>query len=159
MKQHQTGLHYTGFTAGSFDLLHEGHVAMLQEAKERCDYLIVFLQTDPSIDRPEKNKPIMSIGARLQMLRSIRYVDEVWQYSTEERLQYMIKELIDTGRSLVRIIGADWKGKDFTGKILCEQNGVAIYYNSRDHGMSTTVRRREVFEAELLKYLDEEDVG
>ena len=123
-----------GFTCSSFDLLHSGHILMLQEAKSVCDYLIVGLQTDPSTDRATKRKPIQSLEERKIQLEAVKYVDKVEIYSTEEDLMSLIKEIyID-----VRIIGEDYLGKDFTGKEYCENKGIDIYYNSRKHDYSTT---------------------
>lgn len=160
-----------GFTAGALDLLHEGHMKMLEEAREECDYLIVFLQSDPSIDRPEKNKPVMSLDARITMLQGISYVNAIHIYHTEKGLLDLMKDLIGFrdnqvslkefgGRNIIanrltRIIGADWEGRDYTGKQLCEAHKVHVYFNSRDHGMSTSRRRQEVFVSELKREIDE----
>ena len=132
-----------GFTCGAFDLLHAGHAMMLKEAREQCDFLIVAVQTDPSIDRPEKNKPVQSYEERLTMVQSIKYVDEVRTYATESQLVNLLKSINPD----VRIVGADWKGKDFTGHEL----GIKVYFNSRDHGWSTSNLRERVFKAELSK--------
>ena len=129
-----------GFTASSFDLLHAGHVAMLAEAKQNCDYLIVGLQNDPSVDRPEKNKPIQSIFERQLQITACRFVDEVVVYNTEDDVLDILKTLpID-----VRIIGSDYIDKDFTGKQYCVDNKVDIVYNSRDHSFSTSGLRDRV---------------
>lgn len=126
-----------GFTASSFDLLHAGHVAMLEEAKQQCDWLIAGLQTDPTIDRPEKNKPIQTITERYIQLRACKFVDEIYVYATEADLLDLLAILpID-----VRIIGADYKGKDFTGKRYCDENDIEIYYNRRSHKLSTSELR------------------
>ena len=123
-----------GFTCSAFDLLHAGHVLMLQEAKSVCDYLIVGLQTDPSLDRANKRKPVQSLEERKIQLEAIKYVDRIAIYSTEDDLMYLLKGMkID-----VRIVGEDYIGKDFTGKEYCENNGIDIYYNSRKHDYSTT---------------------
>ena len=133
----------TGFTCGTFDLLHAGHALMLEECKEHCDYLIVGLQRDPSIDRTDKNKPIQSYDERNIMLKSIKWVDEVVYYDTEDDLLNHLRTLaID-----VRIIGADWKGKAFTGHELV----IPVVFNSRDHGYSTTSLRERIFSAEAQK--------
>ena len=120
-----------GFTAGCFDLLHAGHCMMLREAREACDHLTVFLQTDPSIDRPDtKAKPTQSLPERLVQLEAIRWVDDVKIYQTEQELiEWLTLESYD-----VRIIGADYKGKSFTGDDLSHE----VVYNSRDHKFSTT---------------------
>ena len=132
-----------GFTCGAFDLLHAGHALMLKECKEHCDYLIVGLQRDPNIDRPEKNKPVQSYEERDIMLKSIRWVDEVVYYDTEDHLYEMLKEIdID-----VRIIGADWKGKEYTGHDL----PINVVFNSRDHGYSTSSLRERVYNSERSK--------
>tara|TARA_E500000331_G_C17256325_1_gene713230 strand:+ start:1732 stop:2154 length:423 start_codon:yes stop_codon:yes gene_type:complete len=133
----------TGFTCGAFDMLHAGHALMLKECKDHCDYLIVGLQRDPNIDRPDKNKPVQSYDERDIMLKSIRWVDEVVYYDTEDDLSDLLRILsID-----VRIIGADWKGKEFTGHEL----GIPVVFNSRDHGYSTSDLRHRVFIAESSK--------
>ena len=132
-----------GFTCGAFDILHAGHALMLKECKQHCDYLIVGLQRDPSIDRPKKNKPVQSYEERDIMLRSIRWVDEVVYYDTED-------DLLDLLRNLdinIRIIGADWKGKKYTGWEL----GIPVTFNTRDHGYSSSSLRKRVCEAEALK--------
>ena len=132
-----------GFTCGAFDLLHAGHVLMLQEAKEQCDHLIVGVQSDPSLDRLHKNKPIQFYEERLTMVKAIKYVDEVVLYDTEEDLVNLLK-MIEPD---VRIIGADWKGKEFTGHDL----DIEIYFNSRDHNYSTTDLRKRVYDSEKCK--------
>jgi glycerol-3-phosphate cytidylyltransferase len=132
-----------GFTCGSFDLLHAGHVLMLEEARRECDHLIVGVQVDPTLDRPEKNKPIQSLQERITVLRGIRWVDEIRTYSTEEELYNMLETMVPD----VRILGADWKGKQYTGYDL----GHKVFFNSRDHGWSSSDLRRRVYEAELSK--------
>ena len=123
-----------GFTASSFDLLHAGHILMLEEAKTVCDHLIVALHTDPSIDRPEKRKPIQSVVERQIQLKAVKYVDEVVVYETEEDLMNLLKTLpID-----IRIVGEDYVGKNFTGFEYCANNDIEIYYNSRRHNYSST---------------------
>jgi glycerol-3-phosphate cytidylyltransferase len=123
-----------GFTCSAFDLLHAGHILMLQEAKSVCDYLIVGLQTDPSIDRSTKRSPVQTLEERKIQLEAVKYVDRIVVYSTEEDLMYLLREMpID-----VRIVGEDYVGKDFTGKQYCEEKGIDIYYNSRKHDYSTT---------------------
>lgn len=128
-----------GFTAGAFDLLHAGHYMMFKEAKEQCDHLTVFLQSDPSIDRPLKNKPIESVEERMIKLEACKYVDDIIVYDTEADLLRLVKEF---GWD-VRIIGADHKGKPFTG----DELPIKVYFNSRDHTYSTTDLRRRVKEA------------
>lgn len=135
-----------GFTAGAFDLCHAGHMLVFKECRQVCDYLIVGLQTDPSLDRPgEKNKPVMSVEERKIILESVKYIDEVVVYEKEADLYNLLKENklgID-----IRIIGADWKGKPFTGHDL----PIEVYFNTRDHGFSTTELRRRVYEQEKAK--------
>jgi glycerol-3-phosphate cytidylyltransferase len=129
-----------GITCGCFDLLHAGHATMLAEAKQHCDYLIVALQDDPSVDRPEKNKPIQSIFERQLQLSAIRFVDDIVVYNTESDLLDVLKSLpID-----VRIIGSDYVEQDFTGKQYCVDNDIDIVYNSRDHSFSTSDLRKRV---------------
>lgn len=130
-----------GFTCGSFDLLHAGHALMLQEAKSHCDFLVVGLQSDPTIDRPEKNKPVMTLEERLTMLTSIKWVDDVCIYNTETELVSLLKTL----KPDVRIIGADWKGKQFTGFEL----PIRVVFNTRDHSYSTSSLRERVMSAEI----------
>ena len=131
-----------GVTVGAFDLCHAGHMLVFKEAKTVCDYLIVGLHSDPSIDRPEKHKPIMSLDERKIILESVRYIDELFIYDTEKQLYDILKE--NKYGFDVRIIGADWKGKEYTGHDL----PIEMYFNSRDHGFSTTELRRRIYEAE-----------
>jgi len=133
-----------GFTCSTFDLFHAGHIMMLKEAKQHCDYLIVGLQTDPTIDRPgTKNKPVQSLFERYAQLSACRYVDEIVPYQTE-------KELIDILKSYsidVRIIGEEYRDKPFTGHEL----PIHVHYNSRQHSFSTTELRQRVADAEKKK--------
>jgi glycerol-3-phosphate cytidylyltransferase len=129
----------TGFTCSCFDLFHAGHIMMLKEAKAQCDYLIVGLQTDPTIDRPTKNKPIQSIFERFVQLNSCVYVDEVVVYATEKDLM----DILLTYSIDVRIVGDEYKDKNFTGKEL----DIPIYYNARKHSFSTTELRERVTNA------------
>lgn len=130
-----------GITFSAWDLLHAGHIAMLAEAKNHCDYLIAGLQTDPSIDRPTiKNKPIQSIVERQIQLAACRYVDEVVIYTTEQDLIDLLLILpVDC-----RIIGIEYKDKDFTGKNECKQRGIDIIYNQRDHSFSSSSLRKRI---------------
>ena len=134
-----------GITFSTFDLLHAGHIAMLSEAKNHCDYLICGLQTDPTIDRPEtKNKPIQSIVERQIQLAACRYVDEVVVYSTEQDLIDLLLILpVDT-----RILGVEYADKDFTGKSECVLRGIEIVYNGRDHSFSSSSLRKRVAESQ-----------
>ena len=126
-----------GFTCSCFDLLHPGHVLMLEEARENCDILVVGLQVDPTLDRPEKNKPIQSITERHIMLRSIKFVDSIFMYSTEADLV----ELLRIVRPSIRFLGDDYRNKDYTGMDL----GIPVHYIARQHTMSTTSLRGRVF--------------
>jgi glycerol-3-phosphate cytidylyltransferase len=134
----------TGFTCSTFDLFHAGHIMMLKEAKKHCDYLIVGLQTDPTIDRPDtKNKPIQSLFERFVQLSACKYVDEIVPYSTEKELMdILLSYPID-----VRIIGEEYKDKHFTGREL----DIEMYYNSRKHSFSSTNLRMRVFDSENKK--------
>ena len=134
-----------GITFSTFDLLHAGHIAMLSEAKNHCDYLICGLQTDPTIDRPDsKNPPVQSIVERQIQLAATRYVDEVVIYQTEEDLRDLLLVLpIDA-----RIIGVEYQDKEFSGKDICEQRGIEVIYNSRDHSFSSSSLRKRVASAQ-----------
>ena len=133
-----------GFTCRTFDLLHAGHITMLEEAKHHCDYLIVGLQNDPTEDRPEKNKPVQSIVERQIQLAAVKYVDEIVIYNTEQDLVDLLLTLpID-----VRVLGDEYKNKDFTGKDIAKQRGCKIIYNGRDHSFSSTSLRKRVRDAE-----------
>ena len=130
-----------GFTCSTFDLLHAGHILMLAEAKSVCDYLIVGLQLDPSIDRPDtKNSPVQSIVERHVQLSAVKYVDEIIVYQTEKDLEDLLMFLPIT----IRIIGEEYENKNFTGKNICEQRNIKIYYNQRKHSFSTTELRNRV---------------
>ena len=131
-----------GFTCSSFDLLHAGHVDMLRNARAQCDWLVVGLQTDPTIDRPEKNKPVQNVSERYIQLEAIKYVDEIIPYATEAELLNLIKMVNPD----IRIIGEEYREKEFTGKDFCENNGVFMYYNTRMHDYSTSDLRRRVVE-------------
>ena len=136
-----------GITFSTFDLFHAGHVKMIEEAKRQCDYLIVGLQLDPSLERPEKNSPSQSIIERYIQLRGSKHIDEVVPYVTEQDLEDILRSFkID-----VRIIGEEYRDKDFTGKDYCESKGIELYYNSRDHRFSSSSLRNQVKNAELKK--------
>tara|TARA_A100001011_G_C14118687_1_gene760267 strand:- start:28 stop:453 length:426 start_codon:yes stop_codon:yes gene_type:complete len=125
----------TGITASSFDLLHAGHILMLREAKTQCDHLICALQVDPTKDRPEKNKPIQTYMERYIQLEAVKYVDEIIPYETEEELLALLRHLpVD-----IRVIGEDYKDKEFTGK-----DDVPVYYNKRQHEFSTSGLRDRI---------------
>jgi len=137
-----------GITFSTFDMLHAGHIAMLSEAKNHCDYLIAGLQTDPTIDRPDtKNKPIQSIVERQIQLSACRYVDEVVVYSTEQDLRDLLLILPVN----VRILGVEYLGTDFSGLSECEKRGIEIIFNGRDHSFSSSSLRKRVVEAEKNK--------
>ena len=134
-----------GLLVSSFDLLHAGHMLILKDAKEQCDWLIVGLHTDPTLDRPEKNKPILSVEERKIMIEGIKYIDDYFTYDTEQDLHDFIKVLnID-----VLILGSDWKDKEYNGKDL----NIPVYFHDRSvHNYSTTNLRKRVWEAENEKY-------
>jgi glycerol-3-phosphate cytidylyltransferase len=139
-----------GITFSTFDMLHAGHIAMLAEAKNHCDYLIAGLQTDPTIDRPDtKNKPVQSIVERQIQLAACRYVDEVVVYQTEQDLIDILLTLpID-----VRILGVEYENKNFTGRNEGTQKGIEHIFNSRDHSFSSSSLRKRVVQAETEKHL------
>ena len=133
-----------GFTASQFDMLHAGHIAMLSEAKNHCDYLIAGLQNNASWDRPEKNAPIQSIVERQIQLAATRYVDEIVVYNTEKDLEDILLTLpID-----VRILGVEYRDREFTGKDICDKRNIKLIFNSRDHSFSSSSLRKRVAEAE-----------
>ena len=137
-----------GFTASTFDLFHAGHVTMLEEAKRICDYLIVGIQTDPTVDRPDtKNRPIQSIVERQLQVKACKHVDEVIVYTTEKDLEDLLKTLPIN----VRILGIEYKDKMFTGKDVCLSRDIDFYFNTRDHSFSSTDLRKRVYEAEKGK--------
>ena len=142
-----------GITFSTFDMLHAGHIAMLSESKNHCDYLICGLQTDPTIDRPDtKNKPVQSIVERQIQLAACRYVDEVVVYQTEQDLVDLLLILpVD-----VRILGVEYKDKDYTGRKECAIRGIEIVFNGRDHSFSSSSLRRRVVEAETFKALKQQ---
>ena len=139
----------TGITFSTFDLLHAGHVKMLEEAKLHCDFLIVGLQIDPTIDRPSKNKPTQSVVERYIQLKACRFVDEIVPYATEQDLEDILKSF----RIDVRIVGDEYKNRDFTGRSYCEDKDIELYFNSRNHRFSSSGLRQEVYQKELLKVL------
>jgi glycerol-3-phosphate cytidylyltransferase len=140
-----------GFTCSTFDLFHAGHIIMLKESKQQCDYLIVGLQTDPTIDRPrEKNKPVQSIFERYVQLQACKFIDEIVVYATE-------KDLIDILLSYpinVRILGDEYETRNFTGRAECIERGIKFYFNKREHTFSTTELRQRVVEAEAEKAIN-----
>ena len=139
-----------GFTCSTFDLLHAGHILMLAECKQVCDYLIVGVQSDPSIDRAgTKNKPVQSIVERYVQLSAVKFVDEIIVYNTEKDLEDMLMFLPIS----VRIIGEEYKDKDFTGKEICEDRNIKIWFNSRTHRFSSSELRQRTYQSELGKNL------
>ena len=139
-----------GITFSTFDMLHAGHIAMLSEAKNHCDYLICGLQTDPTIDRPDtKNKPVQSIVERQIQLAACRYVDEVVVYQTEQDLVDLLLILpLD-----VRILGVEYQDKEFSGQHECYDRGIELVFNGRDHSFSSSGLRSRVVAAESQKLL------
>ena len=139
-----------GFTCSTFDLLHAGHILMLAECKQICDYLIVGVQSDPTIDRRDtKNKPVQSIVERYVQLSAVKFVDEIIVYNTEKDLEDMLMFLPIN----VRIIGEEYKDKDFTGKQICEDRGIKIWFNSRSHRFSSSELRQRTYQSEMAKSL------
>ena len=131
-----------GFTASTFDLLHAGHVQMLREAKDQCDYLICGLQIDPTVDRKEKNFPIQTIVERYIQLKSIKYVNEIIPNTTEKDLE----DILQMYTIHVRILGQEYKNISFTGKDICKDRNINIYFNKRDHRFSSSELRNRVKE-------------
>ena len=138
------GNKHIGFTCSTFDLLHAGHIAMLREAKEHCDYLIVGLQTDPTIDRPDsKNPPVQTLVERYTQLKAVGYVDEIIPYQTERDL----KDILEMYHINVRVLGEEYREEDFTGKDICRKRGIELHFNKREHRFSTTDLRKRVTDA------------
>ena len=143
-----------GFTCSTFDLLHAGHILMLAECKQVCDYLIVGVQSDPTIDRPGvKNKPVQSIVERYVQLSAVKFVDEIIVYNTEKDLEDMLMFLPIS----VRIIGEEYKDKDFTGKQICEDRGIKVWFNSRSHRFSSSELRQRTYQSEMNKQVSKKD--
>jgi len=143
-----------GFTCSTFDLLHAGHILMLAECKQICDYLIVGVQSDPTVDRPStKNKPVQSIVERYVQLSAVKFVDEIIVYNTEKDLEDMLMFLPIS----VRIIGEEYKDKDFTGKQICEDRGIKIWFNSRSHRFSSSELRQRTYQSEMNKQSGKKD--
>ena len=139
-----------GITFSAFDLLHAGHIKMLEDAKRQCDYLICGLQTDPTLDRPEKNRPVQTVVESYIQLKACSYVDEVVPYATEQDLEDILRSFkID-----VRILGEEYKDKNFTGRTYCEEKGIELYYNTRDHRFSSSGLRKEVADKEIKKLVE-----
>ena len=129
-----------GFTCSTFDLLHAGHIQMLREAKSQCDYLMCGLQIDPNVDRPEKNKPIQTVVERYTQLKAVRYVDEIIPYSTERDLM----DILELYTIHIRILGEEYRHKEFTGKDICQERDIELYFNNRAHRFSSTTLRHAV---------------
>lgn len=136
-----------GFTASTFDLLHAGHVQMLREAKEQCNYLICGLQFDPSVDRPEKNPPVQTVVERYTQLKAVSYVDEIIPYGSEKDLE----DILSMYQIDVKIMGEEYREQDFTGKDICKKRGIQLYFNKRDHRFSSSDLRKRVAEREKSK--------
>lgn len=129
-----------GITFGAFDLCHAGHVLMFEECALNCDYLIVGLQCDPSLERDTKNKPVQSMYERYAQLKALKYVDEIIPYVYEkEIIEILLSRKID-----VRFVGSDYVNKDFTGKNVCFERNIEVHYNNRDHNFSTSELRSRI---------------
>ena len=138
-----------GFNCSSFDLLHAGHVTMLKMEKELCDYLIVALQIDPTVDRPgSKNKPVQSAYERYVQLQACKYVDEILIYETE----FDLLQLLQTQTIHIRFLSEEYLNRDFTGKQYCMNNGIELHYHKRKHSYSSTDLRERVYELEKQKH-------
>lgn len=130
-----------GFTCSTFDLLHVGHIQLLRHSKDQCDYLIVGLQTDPTIDRPDtKNKPVQTLVERYTQLKVVRYVDEIIPYQTEKDLE----DILSLYNLDIQILGEEYREKDFTGKDIGRKRGIEFYFNERSHRFSSSELRQRV---------------
>ena len=129
-----------GLTASTFDLLHAGHIEMLREAKSQCDYLICALQIDPSVDRPRKNKPAQTIVERYTQLQAVRFVDEIIPYLHETDLE----DILNMRKINVRVLGEEYRDKEFTGRDICKKRDVELYFNKRDHRFSSSDLRKRI---------------
>ena len=136
-----------GLTASTFDLLHAGHIEMLREAKSQCDYLICALQIDPSVDRPEKNKPVQTVVERYTQLDAVKFVDEIIPYLHEADLE----DILQMRSITVRVLGDEYRERDFTGRDICKARDIDLYFNHRDHRFSSSDLRRRVAERENEK--------
>ena len=140
-----------GITFSQFDLLHAGHIAMLAEAKNHCDYLIAGLQNNAQWDRPQKNEPIQSLVERQIQLSAVRFVDEIVVYNSEKDLEDLLLTLpLD-----VRILGVEYMKTEFTGRAICEKRKIQLVFNGRDHSFSSTNLRERVWQAENTKRYSE----
>ena len=133
-----------GITFSTFDLLHAGHVSMLREAKAQCDYLICGLQVDPSLDRAEKNSPVQTIVERYTQLKAVSYVDEIIPYCTEKD----VEDILEMYDIQVRILGEEYRDKEFTGRDICRRRDIELHFNKRDHRFSSSDLRKRVCERE-----------
>jgi glycerol-3-phosphate cytidylyltransferase len=134
-----------GIVFSTFDLLHAGHIGMLREAKQYCDYLIVGLQTDPTIDRPEtKNKPVQTLVERYAQLNAVKFVDEIVPYQTEQD----VIDILELFEIDIRFLGEEYREQDFTGKDVCRKRGIELHFNKRDHRFSSSGLRKRVAAAE-----------
>jgi glycerol-3-phosphate cytidylyltransferase len=140
----------TGITFSTFDLLHAGHILMLKEAKDQCDYLICGLHVDPQLERPQKNSPVQSIVERHIQLSAVSSVDEIIPYNLEKDLH----DILLSYPINVRIIGSDYEGVDFSGKDLCLSMGISIYYNSRAHDFSSSELRKRIATSERKSLIE-----
>jgi len=137
-----------GFTCSTFDLMHAGHIIMLREAKAQCDYLVVGLQTDPTIDRPDtKNPPVQTVVERFTQLSAVKYVDEIIPYTTERDLE----DILSMHNIDVRILGDEYKNKNFTGKDICQRKNIELYFNNRNHRFSSSELRNRTVETERAR--------
>lgn len=137
-----------GITFSTFDLLHAGHIGMLREAKTYCDYLIVGLQSDPTIDRPDtKNRPIQTMVERYAQLNALKFVDEIVPYQTEED----VIDILELFNVHIRFLGEEYRDKDFTGKDVCRKRDIDLHFNKRDHRFSSSDLRKRVHDAEQNK--------
>lgn len=137
-----------GITASTFDLLHAGHIEMLRDAKSQCDYLICALQVDPSVDRPQKNRPVQTIVERYTQLSAVQFVDEIIPYASERDLE----DILQMRRIDVRVLGEEYRNRDYTGRQICLDRGIEIYFNQRDHRFSSTALRISVTDAEIRRH-------
>jgi len=129
-----------GFTCSTFDLLHAGHVQMLREAKDQCGYLICGLQIDPSTDRKEKNPPVQTVVERYTQLKAVSYVDEIIPYTSEQDLE----DILLLYNLDIRILGEEYRDKEFTGKDICRKRDITLYFNKRDHRFSSSDLRKRI---------------
>lgn len=136
-----------GFTCSTFDLCHSGHIQMLRDAKGQCDYLICGLQIDPTIDREDKNAPIQTVVERYAQLQAVKYVDEIIPYSTEQDLE----DILEMYSIDIRILGEEYRNKEFTGKDICSRRSIQLFFNNRDHRFSSSGLRQRVSDRQQSK--------